>query len=441
MLMVLLFFAAWGFDVFVLVPRQKEGVPSKGMSRMIPLKALFLISLIIFGLAWLVPQSVSLRFFSLIFFALLGFYLLRRLEIEHHACRRIRVSDSASARRDVFFLFTGILLKWFWGTLVLYVILKGAGLVFPLLVEEELGVSAIFSFLAGLWMIVLILRFQRKAPMYSVNMLLGLTQGQRQISWIWPVLSGLAVALAAGFLLVNYFYQAVTPFSEMMDWAEPSWVFVVFLMIAVLTAPFLEEAIFRGFFFRVLEDSRGRSFAFWIVGASFGLLHMDQYWGNWAGIGIVVLLGFLLTWFRMVSGSARPAMILHYTFNMMMVVVPVFFFVLSRPVFAEYYLRQSELSFLQKEGMLHESLKEDPQNAAAYHEFALLYLKHQASLEQALDYAGRALELMPERTIFHFTQAKILHALGRTDDAAVILRALRDQMPGNRDIEQMLKDL
>ncbi len=62
-------------------------------------------------------------------------------------------------------------------------------------------------------------------------------------------------------------------------------------------------------------------------------------------------------------------------------------------------------------------------------------------LFQALDYAGRALELMPERTIFHFTQAKILHALGRADDAAVILRALRDQIPENRDIEQMLKDL
>ncbi|MEW5895353.1 MAG: CPBP family glutamic-type intramembrane protease [Candidatus Omnitrophota bacterium] len=433
MLLVFIIFVIWYFDIFIL--SKQVNVDQPFLNRII-----FWTGIVLFILAEyqvLPPKPVYF-----LFFVFLGVYLVNRHKREQIISRDSYYSERDALKRFLRFTFSGILLKWFWGVLF---IATGLGLVtavFPSL-DSELAVSAFLTLLSGLWMIVLIKRFERQLSIYTFGEWLGLGV-KRHSLWInlfLPMLTGVGIAATASYFFVYHYRPPVTPLSELLDWTDVSWAVGFFLGAAVIAAPFIEEVVFRGFFFKMISELKNAWWAFLIVAGIFGFLHMEQYWGDWAGIALVAMLGFLLTGFRWWTGSARPAIVLHYTFNICMVIIPVIFLTVSHPTFSEYLLEKNELSADQRVELLEASIQEDPGNVDAYDELARHYLEQGENLEQALQMINQALEITPNRTIYQYTKAEILQEMGRLREALAIFEMIDEAMPGNEEVSRRIEEL
>jgi len=77
-------------------------------------------------------------------------------------------------------------------------------------------------------------------------------------------------------------------------------------------APLGEEIIFRGYFFRVLSVVKGPVWSAVIIALSFGLLHVEQYWGDWLAIAMVAALGLALSYLRAWTGTSLSTMVTHF---------------------------------------------------------------------------------------------------------------------------------
>lgn len=85
--------------------------------------------------------------------------------------------------------------------------------------------------------------------------------------------------------------------------------------IAVVTAPLVEELIYRGLLYRALEKAAGVAVSIGIVSLLFAGVHVVQYRNNLAVIAVITLLSITLTVTRAVTGKVLPAFIIHLVFN------------------------------------------------------------------------------------------------------------------------------
>lgn len=85
--------------------------------------------------------------------------------------------------------------------------------------------------------------------------------------------------------------------------------------VAVVTAPLVEELIYRGLLYRTLEKAAGMAVAIPLVSLLFAGVHVYQYRNNIAVIVIITLLSFTLTVARAITGKVLPAFIIHLVFN------------------------------------------------------------------------------------------------------------------------------
>jgi membrane protease YdiL (CAAX protease family) len=86
-------------------------------------------------------------------------------------------------------------------------------------------------------------------------------------------------------------------------------------VLAVFTAPFLEEIVFRGFFQPTLYRIVSVPFAIFLTGCFFALFHV-MYYGQWMALVYVAMLGMILGVFRYTSRSTIPCIIAHLLNNL-----------------------------------------------------------------------------------------------------------------------------
>jgi len=448
--MVSLFMIIWGADLLFLPAH--SNFPLR-ISFVRCHRVFFVLVVFLWGLSVRDPSLHSL-FSGVMFFALMIYAVFRR-KAETVLLRQIRGfaktgpqdsgKDSSVPQTPqpvLMMLFPGVLIVWFCGMLIMSV---GLSVVMATIsgADAILGQTALLSVLAGIWMIVLIGDLCRRTGMYDLTELLGVAR--KRISpfpgVVVPLVLGWFIALATSFVLVFRVQQPVTPFSEWMDWAQPSWAFGAFVFAALVTGPFLEEVIFRGFFFQVIQDLKNTRWAFWIVAASFGLLHVEQYWGDVAAVAIIFVIGIVLGLLRKMTGSVWSGVIMHYTFNIFMVVLPGALIMASHPVFARYSMGQDTLSWPEKEVLLEGSISEDARNSMAYYELAGLYLDHDRDLDKALHLIEEALTINPGRTLFEYLRGKIFYAMGHPDKALEIFEEILQSSPENRDVAQHIEKI
>ncbi len=72
--------------------------------------------------------------------------------------------------------------------------------------------------------------------------------------------------------------------------------------VAVVTAPLVEEVIYRGLLYRALEKAAGMGVAIALVSLLFAGVHVFQYRNNIAVIAVITLLSITLTVARAISG-------------------------------------------------------------------------------------------------------------------------------------------
>lgn len=85
--------------------------------------------------------------------------------------------------------------------------------------------------------------------------------------------------------------------------------------VAVVSAPLVEEVIYRGLLYRALEKAAGMGVAIALVSLLFAGVHVFQYRNNIGVIIVITLLSFTLTVSRAITGKMLPAFIIHLVFN------------------------------------------------------------------------------------------------------------------------------
>jgi membrane protease YdiL (CAAX protease family) len=93
--------------------------------------------------------------------------------------------------------------------------------------------------------------------------------------------------------------------------------FVANFIVVAIVAPVVEELTFRGLGYRLLEPF-GRWVAILGVGLAFGLAH-----GLVEALPILAAFGAGLAYVRMRTGSVYPGMLVHATFNGLVLIVAV----------------------------------------------------------------------------------------------------------------------
>lgn len=169
---------------------------------------------------------------------------------------------------------------------------------------------------------------------HMVTVLVGyilVTNGRRQsflksLGWGWTErfrLREVLLAFLALFVLnvvVSLTYEHFfgkpedTPFDKLISSSFN--VRLTICLLAVITAPFVEELVYRGIFYPAAARKFGRPAAIVITSALFLLVHVDQYAGTPTTMIPLGALSVVLTAFRAYSGSLLPSFALHLLFNL-----------------------------------------------------------------------------------------------------------------------------
>ncbi len=365
---------------------------------------------------------------------ILPFYLFRRDKYLH----KFNASDEpvdhqAVITSDAY----AVVLYWFFGTGIISFILDSAsGFLFQ--DHSELWGVLRETFLSSAWMIFLIYQASIKFSENGFFQNLGFVKPRGGLGRIIILATGLAVFFAyvsVSFILSRH-AQPITPLTKLINSNNSAEAILFFLLLAIIFAPLAEEMIFRGYFFHVLEQTKGRIVAIIIIALTFAGLHVGQYWGDWVAISMITILGFALTLLRSWTKTTIASTIMHYVYNAAVTIIPISTLIFSNPAYMKYSTMYQQLNTQQKETLLEESIKNQPQFADPYNDLAWLYASEGHFLDRALDLVNQALLISPDVPEYLDTKAEVLYKLHRYDEALDISQQLL-----KKDIDQDLKTL
>jgi membrane protease YdiL (CAAX protease family) len=142
----------------------------------------------------------------------------------------------------------------------------------------------------------------------------------RALGWDWGRgftfwrSAGLAVALLlAGAAIIKLTGNPETELDRLIESSRAAALATAFL--ATVTAPFVEEVIYRGVLYSAIRRAAGRGVAVAIVVLLFAAIHVPQYWPSFGVIGTILLLSLVLTLIRAHTGRLLPCFIIHLVFN------------------------------------------------------------------------------------------------------------------------------
>jgi uncharacterized protein len=160
--------------------------------------------------------------------------------------------------------------------------------------------------LALVWAVVT--RFGKRPFMLS----LGLTWSRPMEFWVSV---GLGIVLCCVGTLLAWLLGSGTP--TQLDQIINSSLAARYSLavLAVFTAPLVEELIYRGVLYSALQRLVGVSPAVIIVLGIFTLIHVPQYWPNVGVIAAVGILSVSLTIIRAYTGRLFPCVVIHFVFN------------------------------------------------------------------------------------------------------------------------------
>jgi uncharacterized protein len=142
----------------------------------------------------------------------------------------------------------------------------------------------------------------------------------RMLGWNWHPQFKWVHAVALAFLMLG----AAMLFSKILPHHETDLerilklgasVRVLTALLAVLTAPLVEEVVYRGVLYPGIAKRWGWVAGLIVTTVLFALVHVPQYWGSWAAIATILLLSFVLTLLRATTGSILPSVATHLVYN------------------------------------------------------------------------------------------------------------------------------
>lgn len=140
------------------------------------------------------------------------------------------------------------------------------------------------------------------------------------LGWRWHprfkfhhVLGVVAAMYLAMFLLSHIIPGGQTDFDRMLETSTVVRVSVVAL--AIVTAPLVEELVYRGVLYPAILARGGRARAVIIVALMFAVAHYTQYAGSYLILVAVTMLSFVITLIRSYTGQLLPCVVTHLVYN------------------------------------------------------------------------------------------------------------------------------
>ena len=121
------------------------------------------------------------------------------------------------------------------------------------------------------------------------------------------------VLLGIGVLITNLFGGGKTDLDRLIESSYQARVATA--IVAIFTAPFVEEVIYRGMLYPALEKLTGMGWAIAIVSILFAGVHVLQYKNNVGVILAITILSITLTAVRALTGKLLPSVVIHLVFN------------------------------------------------------------------------------------------------------------------------------
>jgi membrane protease YdiL (CAAX protease family) len=234
-------------------------------------------------------------------------------------------ANSASSANDPPWGILAALITWFVSIAMLAVVPNLC--VLPYLAYRYSGVAAtrelllkdqtfVFLFVLG-WFPAHLLTL---ALVWAVATRLGKRSIKDVFGWSWSTKFGLwtssALAITLFFvtlLLIGFFGGQRTDLDRILESSRGA--AVALAIIAVATAPLVEEMIYRGLLYSAFQRVIGQWGAVAVVASMFAGLHVVQYWPNAGAISSITLLSVVLTLIRARTGRLLPCFVVHLVFN------------------------------------------------------------------------------------------------------------------------------
>jgi uncharacterized protein len=158
------------------------------------------------------------------------------------------------------------------------------------------------------------------ALIWAVATRLGKISIKQVFGWNWGRNFGLATSIGLAvvlffltLLVIGWLGGQETDLDRLLKSSRAT--AVMLAIIAVATAPLVEEMIYRGLLYSAFQRVMGRWGAVAAVTTMFAGLHVVQYWPNGAAIFSITLLSLVLTMVRAQSGQLLPCFVVHLVFN------------------------------------------------------------------------------------------------------------------------------
>jgi hypothetical protein len=142
----------------------------------------------------------------------------------------------------------------------------------------------------------------------------------RTLGWGWIPQFKLVHAIGLAFLMIGALVlsQRVLPHQEtdLEKFLKMGMgIRIMVAALAVMTAPLIEEIVYRGVIFSSVEGLMGKGAAVIFVTLIFALVHVPQYWGSVAALTVILSLSFVLTLLRAWTGKLLPCVATHLVYN------------------------------------------------------------------------------------------------------------------------------
>ena len=121
------------------------------------------------------------------------------------------------------------------------------------------------------------------------------------------------VMLATGTAIIEYTGPTDNALEQLIRSSRAAALATAFA--ASVTAPLVEEIIFRGVLYSALRRLVGEVGAVLFVVLVFAVIHVPQYWPSYGVIGVILFLSLVLTLVRARTGQLLPCFIIHLVFN------------------------------------------------------------------------------------------------------------------------------
>ena len=181
-----------------------------------------------------------------------------------------------------------------------------------LLHSENEGIYLIF-YQALLDVVILLFIYFTITLKYNSPFLKSIKWKSSQALRVAPFIPlGILLALAVAGVSALFPSPSELPIEKLLK--QPHAAFF-FASLGIVVAPFVEEVVFRGFIYPVVESWIGSFGAIVATAALFSVVHISQLWGSWPAIGLISIVGLTLSIVRAKTDSLFPSFVVHLAYN------------------------------------------------------------------------------------------------------------------------------